>query len=473
MSGSPKTFVGGSAGPLAGAAPAAAGAAPPARGAPAAAGAAGPPSAPAATAAATTPAASTALDEVHVRSRGIVDQAEARRIRCGEDVDDARLGIERAAFPVRSTRGVGQHQRAGFAPFAWRDRRREDRTDLVEARDAQRLGLQLRRPVDQIRFRDALSIEWRRFGRKGLRRRIPLARHVPFFHRLLDDRPHRLSRHAIERVDPALLRRHADRLDGFSIDGDVHQDSGSREVPVPDVVVDRLEVPVAFAGVEVEADDAVGEQIVARTMTAVVVTGRHFRGEVHAIRSFVDRDGAPVAGVARVRPRIVQPRVVAFLAGLRNRVEDPEALARAHVVSADVALDVFFRTRRAAGRVGGADDDDVVADRGRRVEPDICRRQVDSRLIELCLEVDDPVPAKRWNRHAGFRVQRDEVIAGRDSENALVSLAIGPVRDASPRSLARRTFTALALVHAPHPQLLARFGVDAPRPRGALLPART
>ena len=62
--------------------------------------------------------------------------------------------------------------------------------------------------------------------------------------------------------------------------------------------------------------------------------------------------------------------------------------------------------------------------------------------------------------HAGLRVQRDEVIAGRDSENALVPLAVGPVRDAAARSLARRPFTALALVHAPHPQLLARLGID-------------
>ena len=62
--------------------------------------------------------------------------------------------------------------------------------------------------------------------------------------------------------------------------------------------------------------------------------------------------------------------------------------------------------------------------------------------------------------HAGLRVQRNELIAGRDGENAFVAFAVGPVRDAATRSLARRAFAALALVHAPHPQLLARFGID-------------
>ena len=160
----------------------------------------------------------------------------------------------------------------------------------------------------------------------------------------------------------------------------------------------RLKVPIALACVEVEADDAVGEQVRARPMTAVVVAGRHLGGEIHAIRRFIDRDRAPVAGVAGVGPRVVLPRLVAFFAGLRNRVEDPEALAGAHVVAADVAFDVFLRARRASRRVRGADDDDVVADGRRRVEADVGGRQVEAGLVELGLEIDDAVAAERSQR---------------------------------------------------------------------------
>ena len=245
-------------------------------------------------------ASTAALDEVHVRSRWIVHQAQPCGIGRREDVDDTRFWIERTAFPVRAACGVWQHQRARLAAFARRDRWREDRTDLVEARDAQRLRLQFGRPVDQIRFRDALTIERRRLRGKWLCRRIPLAGHVPFLNGPLDDRPHRLARHAIEGVNPALFRRHADRLDRFSVDSDVHQNAGRGEVPIPDVVMDGLKLPVALAGVQVEAHDAVGEEVRAGPMTAVIIAGCHLGGQVHAIGGFVDRNRAPVTCVARV-----------------------------------------------------------------------------------------------------------------------------------------------------------------------------
>ena len=75
-------------------------------------------------------------------------------------------------------------------------------------------------------------------------------------------------------------------------------------------------------------------------------------------------------------------------------MEDPQPLAGTHVVTADVALDVFFGARRPARCVRGTHHDDVVADGGRRVEPDIGRREIEARLIELCLQVDDAVPAE-------------------------------------------------------------------------------
>src|SRR5262249_33744431 len=44
----------------------------------------------------------------------------------------------------------------------------------------------------------------------------------------------------------------------------------------------------------------------------------------HGVELLVDRDLSPDAGVPRVRPRVFFPGVVAKLARLRNRVEDPQ-----------------------------------------------------------------------------------------------------------------------------------------------------
>ena len=56
--------------------------------------------------------------------------------------------------------------------------------------------------------------------------------------------------------------------------------------------MDRLEIPLPLAGVEVEADDAVGEQVGARAMSAVVVARRHLGREIDAVELFVDVIGA-------------------------------------------------------------------------------------------------------------------------------------------------------------------------------------
>ena len=122
--------------------------------------------------------------------------------------------------------------------------------------------------------------------------------------------------------------------------------------------------------------------------------------------------------------------------GLRDRVEDPQALAGAHVEAADVTLHVRLAGRHATRAMRGADDDDVAGDRRRGMQPDLARHRIDL-LIVVLLQVDDAVVAEPRDAHAGLRVQRDELIAGRDVEDALL-FAVGPVREAAARELARR-----------------------------------
>src|SRR5207244_9216121 len=112
---------------------------------------------------------------------------------------------------------------------------------------------------------------------------------------------------------------------------------------VPQRMVHELEVPLPLARLEIDADETLGEEIVAGTMTAVEVRRGRFDRQVHEAEIFVDGDLRPDADVAVDRPRLVVPRVVAELARPRNGVERPQQFARAHVERADETLGVVVR----------------------------------------------------------------------------------------------------------------------------------
>src|SRR5688572_13639499 len=129
-------------------------------------------------------------------------------------------------------------------------------------------------------------------------------------------------------------------------------------------------MPHALAGSRVEAHEAAGEKIVAGAMAAVEITRRRFDGQIHVAQFFIRGQRRPYGRVASVGPRIVQPRVVAELAGLRDRVERPQAFSRADVISADVALRVFLRARRRASDHCCTEHDDVAYHDGGRGRAD-------------------------------------------------------------------------------------------------------
>ena len=238
----------------------------------------------------------------------------------------------------------------GLAAFAPGDRRRVDRTDLEVLQDLQSFRPQRRREVDHEVFRHALALERGRLGGEGLRRRIPLSRQRALLDRTLFDRPHRLAGLAIEHKHPTLLGRLRNRRDPLAVDRDVDQHRRAGDVVIPDRMVHELVVPDALAGLQIDGDETLGEEIVAGTMAAEIIAGRFFDGQVGDAEILVDGHLRPDAGVAGVLPRLLQPRVVAELAGLRNGVEDPQPLARAGVVAADVALGVLHAARRRARR---------------------------------------------------------------------------------------------------------------------------
>src|SRR4029079_8250852 len=220
---------------------------------------------------------------------------------------------------------------------------------------------------------------------------------------------------AVEHPQPRLLARHRDHLARAPGDGHVGDERRRRHVVIPDRMVHELEGPLLLAGREIDADQALAVQVVARALAAVIIRGRRLDRQVYEPEFLVDADLGPHAGVAVDRPRVVQPGVVAFFTGPGNRVKRPDQLAGARVEGAGQPLAVVagpdghsFLHRRT--------DEDGVADDGRRgVEADLPGLQIDRLAVavdDADLEIDDAVLAEALHRHAGLRVERDHAVAG-------------------------------------------------------------
>src|ERR1051326_68396 len=287
------------------------------------------------------------------------------------------LRIIRASGPVRSALNSGRNDRAERTLGLADDRRRKQRTDFVLLQQLHRFGPQLRRPVDQFVDGDTLVVVCGWLGREGLGGRIPFSGHIALRHRPFLDRPNRLTGHAVEYVEEGLLGGLRDRLDGLSIDSDVDEHRRTRDVHVPDAVVDKLVVPFALTRLQVDGDQGLSKQVGSRAMSAIIVAGAQVDREGGDAEFLIHRNLAPHAGIAGVRPRILLPGLDAELSGPRDSVKDPEAFAGPHVESADVAFNVFSALRRAAGKVRGAYDDDVPGYGWRGVKADFAGDEVD------------------------------------------------------------------------------------------------
>ena len=71
-----------------------------------------------------------------------------------------------------------------------------------------------------------------------------------------------------------------------------------------------------------------------------------------------------------------------------------------------------------------------------------------------------PSLAEAGNRLAGVRIQLDQPVAGGDEHDAVVALAIGPVRDAAAGELARRDRGAIPFAQTVDPHLLTGLRVE-------------
>src|SRR5689334_725479 len=137
--------------------------------------------------------------------------------------------------------------------------------------DLDRFLTQLRSEVDEFLSRDFLGFIGGGFGRIRLRGRVPLPRYVAARYGSFLDRPYRGTGDTVERIHEALLGHLRDRLDPATVHHDVQQVRASGRIPIPQSVMNQLEVPHPLACLRVEAQETVFKEAGARPPSAIKI----------------------------------------------------------------------------------------------------------------------------------------------------------------------------------------------------------
>ena len=93
-------------------------------------------------------------------------------------------------------------------------------------------------------------------------------------HRMFLDFEQGVSCSAVEQEQKPGLGGERDRFDRTSVSHHLDEGRLRRQIPVPDVVMDRLEVPAAAARLAVQRDEAGAEQIGTGAVSSVEVVRR-------------------------------------------------------------------------------------------------------------------------------------------------------------------------------------------------------
>ncbi len=219
---------------------------------------------------------------------------------------------------------------------------------------------------------------------------------------MLFDGEERFAGRAIEEKQVALLRGLGDGVYLLAVGANRDQRGWRREVAVPDIVMDALEVPDSLAGVRVERQQSVGVEIVADAVCTVEVVDGGARGDVDDAALFIERHAGPVVGGAGDLPCVLRPRLVARFSRTGDGVKDPAEFAGMHVVGANVTAERGLRLRRAK-----ADDDHVFVDQAGRGESGegLC----DIAFGEIFAQVDLAAFTEAGDQFAVCRVERVEI----------------------------------------------------------------
>src|SRR5689334_25159880 len=132
------------------------------------------------------------------------------------------------------------------------------------------------------------------------------------------------------------------------------------QIVIPEVMVNRLEVPEVFARPRIQSEKRIGVEIIARAVSAVKFVLCRCERKIDDTALYINCDLAPYIDAAHVFVRVRRPRIVSGFAGARNRMKDPDKFAGADVECANISgrCEIPF-----AGKA--TDDDQVFKDTAR------------------------------------------------------------------------------------------------------------
>ena len=180
----------------------------------------------------------------------------------------------------------------------------------------------------------------------------------PFGNRTLFDAKYRLAGDAIQNKHPARFAHRRERRNLLPVFHDIHQPGRGRQIIIPKIVMDHLEVPFVLSGVGVDSDDRIAEQVRARAIAAVVIRRSRAEGDVNDAALFVGgQEPAPGVRAGAIFPAVIQPAVVADLRPDLESIETPTASRRAGIEGARISRRTVFALAGA-----GADQDQILED---------------------------------------------------------------------------------------------------------------
>src|ERR1700686_1578683 len=99
--------------------------------------------------------------------------------------------------------------------------------------------------------------------------------------------------------------------------------------------MDQLVVPLAFPGLQVNGDEALAEEPLARAISSVVIARRQLYGQIDQPQVLVNGDLRPYPRIACIGQGVLFPCVASILTGAGDGVKNPESLAGSHIEPAN------------------------------------------------------------------------------------------------------------------------------------------
>src|SRR5277367_1755765 len=151
------------------------------------------------------------------------------------------------------------------------------------------------------------------------------------------DREKRLAIGTVKHVQVPLLGCLCDCLHAPAVVSYRQQSRRRRKIPIPNVMMDALEVPKALAGFGIEREQSVCEEIVACTVGSIKIEYCRSCRDIDNAPPGIERHPRPVVRCAGAFPCFSRPTGVAEFSRMRDGMKSPSQTARLHIECTDVA----------------------------------------------------------------------------------------------------------------------------------------